>query len=453
MTDISKKSRRRVAAAIGLSVSLLALTATPAMAQNKSNPNSDILVNSQSSKLDRLLKAANSKLRATDLQKARFPVVRIVSPLNGSTVAPGLAKIGQGSPEGNGYLLNIEIVTRDSTPILLREATLAPPVFGIRRVPELEKGKLNPDVPGLGVFFDVPLVTPDGKVFPAFHNFASAFNVAGTDDTPGPGVTAWLGWHVLESMLPTDKNVTLTVTFEDVAGRVGFDQISLKAGRPGTSGQSITPGPETFTGVASAVSNGRGPELSMIAPRVPSAIAVGPKDSSLNANNGSLFFIHLSAVDRSNAGIAVSETGLKADGTPLNPAIPFGLIFDPSVIPNAANGFTSRPNRNVPGMIVTFDVPLRQPSGNVVPAGTNLAGLFDIAGSEIDENGRVRTTFDWVIGGSLQMPPGKETVKIDASITDNAGNTGTTSQVVSVSTATSGQDLTANPKVPTTTGK
>ena len=52
---------------------------------------------------------------------------------NGATVAPGVSKIAKGSPDGAGFLINIEIVTRDSTPILLREATLAPPLGWIRR--------------------------------------------------------------------------------------------------------------------------------------------------------------------------------------------------------------------------------------------------------------------------------------------------------------------------------
>jgi len=71
-----------------------------------------------------------------------------------------------------------------------------------------------------------------------------------------------------------------------------------------------------------------------------------------------------------------------------NSNIPTGLIFDPTVIPSGG------PNRNFPGMIVTFDVPLRQPNGNIVPAGKNLAGLFDVADSEIDASGAVRTTAD-----------------------------------------------------------
>jgi len=68
-------------------------------------------------------------------------------------------------------------------------------------------------------------------------------------------------------------------------------------------------------------------------------------------------------------------------------------------------------------MIVTFNVPLRQPNGNVVPAGANLAGLFDVAGSELDASGAVRTTADWVIGGSLVVPPGQRSVTINASVT------------------------------------
>jgi len=172
---------------------------------------------------------------------------------------------------------------------------------------------------------------------------------------------------------------------------------------------------------------------------VPTALAVGPTDGSLNPTNGSLFFIHLSAVDRNGSVIAVSETGQGPDGNPRNPNIPAGLIFDPTVIPAGGR------NRNFPGMIVTFDVPLRQPNGNIVPAGSNLAGLFDVAGSEIDATGAVRTTADWVIGGALVMPAGKRTVTINASVTDNAGRTGTSKAIVTVSGVRSGQDLTPNP--------
>ena len=326
-------------------------------------------------------------------------------------------------------------MTRDAFTIDLKESTLAPPVFGIRHVTELNAGAPNPDVPGFYVFFDKPLTTPDGATLPAYNNFAAAFNVAGSDDTPGKGVTSWLGWHVLESMLPSTENVTLTVFFVDRGGRVVRDEIQLNVNRSRASGQDLTPDPETFRLPATAIESG-GPEVSLIAPRVPTSIAIGPSDASLNPTNGALFFIHLSAVDRAGSGIAVSENGQLPDGSPRNPNIPIGLIFDPTAIP--ARG----PNRNFPGLILTFDVPLRQPNGNVVPAGVNLAGLFDVAGSEIDASGTVRTTADWVVGGSLVVPAGKRSVTINASVTDNAGRTGTTKSIVSVSPVTSGQSLT-----------
>jgi hypothetical protein len=371
------------------------------------------------------------------------PVVRIVSPLADSTIAGGLSTKKKGSFNGTNMVVNVEVVTRDSTPIQVREATEAPPVFGIRHVDQLLRGRTNPDAPGLFVFFDQPLIMPDGTIMPAFTNFASAFNVAGSDDTPGTGRTTWLGWHVLESLPAQARNLTMTVAFIDREGRVGFDQVKLDVDRTVPSGQDLTPPPETFAGTAKTVDDGQGPEVSMIAPRVPTSIAVGPTDNSLNATNGSLFFIQVSSLDRRGAGIAVSETGLTSAGKPLNDTIPAGLIFDPTAIPAA--GHAGGPNRNFPGLSVTFDVPLRQPNGNVVPAGTNLAGLFDVAGSEMDAAGAVRTTADWVVGGSLVIPANKHSVSVSAAVTDNAGHTGVTKNVLSVSQTTSGQQLSGNP--------
>src|SRR5262249_31626727 len=150
-----------------------------------------------------------------------------------------------------------------------------------------------------------------------------------------------------------------------------------------------------------------GPEVSMIAPRVPTSIALGTQGAGLNATNGALFFIQVSALDRNGAGIAVNETGIRAGNT-----LPAGLIFDPSQIPNVAAGTPSGLNRNFPGLTVTLDVALRQGNGNVIPAGVNLAPLFDVAGSEIDASGAVRTTADWVVGAALLVPAGKQNVTI-----------------------------------------
>lgn len=371
---------------------------------------------------------------------ALAPIVRIVSPLNGALVAPGESHVGAGSPNGTAFAVNLEIVTRDRISVKGREATLAPPVFGIRHVPELERGVNNPDFPGLFLFFDTDLITPNGTILPKFNNFASAFNVLGADDTPGPGVTLWAGWHVLESIPDHVNDVTITVAVVDDAGRIGFDQVKVKVDRSKTSGQALTPAADTFAG-GEGVESADGPEVSMIAPRVPTAIAIGPPDNSLNANNGALFFIQVSALDRAGNGIAVNETGIRNGNT-----LPFGLIFDPAQIPNRAAGTTAGPNRNYPGLVVTFDVPLLQANRNIVPAGVNLAPLFDVAGSEVDAaSGAIRTTADWVVGGSLLLPAGKKTVTITASVTDNFGRKGTARSVVAVSDTVSGQSLSTNP--------
>jgi hypothetical protein len=505
-------------------------------------------------------------LRRRELRKRDplAPIVRIVSPLADSSVAPGQSRVGAPSSNGTAFALNLEVVTRDTLAVRAKEATLAPPVFGIRHVPELEAGQNNPDFPGLFVFFDVPLITPDGTLFPEFHNFAAAFNVLGTDDTPGDGSTIWAGWHVLESIPDYVTNFTVTVVVQDDKDRIGFDQIKLAVNRSAASGQALTPGVETFPGAAAefravlsgaaerptpvntsgsgagsvsfdprtgmALVNlsfhellapqtiahihgpaaleqagaivfdidtaatppitspgaftvawpidpvnltrlqngllyfnvhstefgngeirgqilpatgdtlGRAPEVSIIAPRVPTAIALGTQGTALNATNGALFFIQISVLDRNGAGIAVNETGIRAGNT-----LPAGLILDPSQIPNVAAGTPSGPNRNFPGLTVTLDVPLRQGNGNVVPAGVNLAPLFDVAGSEIDASGAVRTTVDWVVGAALQVPAGKQNATITAMVTDNAGRTGLARNVLSISPVVSGANLTAEP--------
>jgi len=361
------------------------------------------------------------------------PIVRIVSPLADSRVAPGEGRVGAGSPNGTGFAVNLEIVTRDKTTVSLREAT------NIRRVDLLNAGALNPNAPGLYFFFDVDLITPDGRVLPKFNNFASAFNIAGTDDTPGDGVTAWLGWHVLESA-PEDVNeFTMTAAFVDDAGRIGIDRITLTVDRSKSSGQALTPEPLALIGTEGVPD---APEVTLIAPRVPTSIALGAQGNALNAGNGALFFIQVSAVARGNGEIGVSENGIRQGVT--NPAI--GLIADGSQIPNPATGAAGGPNRNFPGLDVTFSVPVRQANGNVVPAGVNLAPLFNIAGSEIDADGRVRVTADWVVGTALLVPAGEKTVTITAKVADTLGRIGVSRNTVTISQSQSGQNLTSNPQ-------
>jgi hypothetical protein len=365
------------------------------------------------------------------------PIVRIVSPLADSRVAPGEGRVGAGSPNGTGFAVNLEVVTRNATPLRLREATLAPPVFGIRHVDALAAGDPNPDAPGLYVFFDCDLVTPDGTVLPKFNNFASAFNVAGSDDTPGKGITSWLGWHVLES-LPQDVDAfTLTAAFVDEAGRIGIDRIHVGVDRSASSGQALTPAPEVVSTPTGREDEPDAPVVQLIAPRAPTSLALGTQDATLNATNASLFFLHVSAVAQGDGQLAVSENGLRAGFA--NP-LPVGLIFDPTQLA------AGNPNRNYPGLEVTFSADLLRPGGSVVPAGRNLAAAFDVAGSEVDAEGRIRVTADWVVGGSLRLRPGQRTVTVTAKVTDTLGRTGVTHADFTVSGAPDGQRLTLDPQ-------
>lgn len=348
------------------------------------------------------------------------PIVRIVSPVADALIAPGEGRVGAGSLNGTGFALNVEVVTRDSIPVTVKEA------INIRDTNLL--GRLNPKFPGLYVFFDTDLIKPDGGIIPRNTNLANLFNVAGTDDTPGSGVTIWTGWHVLESLPSNVNTFSITTAVVDNAGRIGQDRVTLRVKRNGTtSGQALTPAPSGAVS-GDGQDDPNGPEVTMIAPRVPTRISPGPAGTPVPPD-GSLFFIQVTALDRDRAGIGVKE-GVILDGT---------QIQNPNVNPNGG------PNRNYPGLNVTFDVPLRQPNGNLVPAGANLAPIFNIAGSELDSDRLVRTTADWVVGGSLELPPGKNTVTITARVTDNVGRTGSVRQVVGISPVRNGQNLTPNP--------
>ncbi len=80
-----------------------------------------------------------------------------------------------------------------------------------------------------------------------------------------------------------------------------------------------------------------------------------------------------------------------------------------------------------------------------MPAGSNLAPIFNIAGSELSADGFVLTTVDWVVGGSLVLPAGERSVTITARVTDNANRTHSVSHVVGISSTENGQSLTPAP--------
>ena len=350
------------------------------------------------------------------------PVVHIVSPASGASVARGEGLPGAGSFNGSGFALNLEVITRDTVGVAAQES------LNIRDTTLL--GSPNPKFPGLTVTFDTDLIKPDGGIIAKGTNLAALFNVTGSDDTPGAGITLWTGWHVLESLPLNVSKVSITASVRDVSGRVATDTATYNILPGSASGQGLTPQVAGLAG--DGIDDADGPQVTLLAPRLPSSVSTGPLSIPTPPSNASLFFIQVSALDKTGAGIAVNENG---EG---KAAADRGTILDGSQI--AVNG----PNRNFPGLVLTFDVPLRQPNGNVIPAGQNMAPIFNIAGSERAADG-VRVTADWVVGGSLMMPAGKTAVKVTARVTDNAGKTGSSAGSFEISPVVNGQDLTPSP--------
>jgi len=347
------------------------------------------------------------------------PVVHITSPVTNEVVAGGQGLVGVGSlTGGSAFAINIETVTSNAADVPATES------INIRNTALL--GQANPNFPGLTVLIDADLIAPDGTIIPRNTNLANLFNTLGTDDTPGDGVTIWVGWHFLESFPDEVKNFTITASVRDVNGRTGTDVVYVKVDKHRSTGQALTPAPTAVGG--DGVDDVDGPEVTLIGPRDPSSLALGTPTA------GSFAFFQVSAFDRTGAGIGVNENG---DGI----TIPVGLIRDGAQL-NVAGA-----NRNFPGLVFTFDVPFRRANGVIVPAGQNLAPAFDIAGSALDHrgNGRVVTTASWVVGGSFVLPEGKTSVTVTTRVTDNAGKTGSATRTFAISPVGDGQQLTPQP--------
>ena len=344
------------------------------------------------------------------------PSIALTSAVPGDAVALGEGRPGVGSPNGTGFAINVKLTTHDATAPAVSEG------LNIRHTDQL--GLPNPDFPGLVVTVDTDLTKPDGGIIAKGTNLASLFNVAGTDDTPGDGVTVWAGWHVLESLAPGTKSLTVTATVTDTAGRRARTRQVYDVTDAATSGQALTPDPSAQP---AAPTGATGPELDLTGPERTTSVALGTLPQP-TAKNGTLFFIQLDALDAARHGLAVNENASGA-----------GPIADPTQIASAG------PNRNAPGLFFSFDAGLRQPNGNLIPAGQNLAPLFNVAGSAVSPQGAVRTTFDWVVGGSLVLPAGQTSLTMTARVTDVAGGVSIITRRVGISTATSGQNLTPQP--------
>ncbi len=363
------------------------------------------------------------------------PDVELTAAVPGDTLAPGIGRPGAGSSDGGSdFVINVEARSHGRTPIAANEA------LNIRNTALL--GQPNPNFPGLRVTVDNDLTTPAGNIIKAGTNLAALFNIAGTDDSRGPGATVWAGWHVLESLAPGTRHLTVTASVTDVAGHTGTERQTYRvSSAAGASGQALTPSPAPIpAGGNDHDSDDRGPALSLIAPENPTSVATGtlPKPTP---SNGTLFFIQLDALDVGHHGIGVNENG----NDPLNPTVKPGTIAAPKVIPADPATHQGGTNPNVPGLHFSFNAGLRQPNGHLIAAGQNLAPLFNIAGSAVGPHGAIRSTFDWVVGGSLVLPAGQHTLTMTATVTDAKGASSTTYKTVGISPVVSGQDLTPAP--------
>ena len=360
------------------------------------------------------------------------PQVRITSPLNGSFIAPGNSEIGHGDPNGTGFAIVAEILTRDKVGVAVDED------INIRHVDQL--GRLNPQFPGLFVFIDEDLITPAGTIIRANTNLAPLFNIAGSDDTPGPGVTTWVGWHVLESIHPREgDSFHVTVAVVDEANRLAFDRVTLHVNelltdRFGTSGNGLTQNP----GEPNRAALGTAPIVEIIAPREPSAVTFGGAPP-----NGSLHYIQVNVTDR-EGDVVVDELGASdglLDPTSSNLAAQFGRIDDGAV-------GVGNPNRNVPGLDFRFSVPSGAAGGN---ADVNVARAFNVAGSEVvllaDGTPAVRTVLNWVVAAPfVGIAHDAGFVTFTATVTDANGNRGTATRTLQLTdSAANGDALTPQP--------
>jgi len=364
-------------------------------------------------------------------QRSLAPTVKITSPLDGDFIASGDSRARDGSPNGTGFVIVAEIVTRDETTVSVDEDV------NIRHVADL--GGLNPQFPGLFAFIDEDLITPDGTIIPANTNLGPLFNIAGTDDTPGPGVTIWAGWHVLESIRPQLGSFHLTVAVVDDAGRIGLDRIQLNVddsvtGRFGTSGNGLTQNP----GEPNRVEGGSAPIVQIVAPRAPTSVTFGEAPP-----NGSLAFIEVDVIDK-DGDVVVDELGGSdglLDPSSTNLAAQLARIDDPAA-------GVGNPNRNVPGFDFRFSVPSGAAGGN---ADVNVARLFNIAGSEVirleDGTPAVRTVLNWVIAAPfVGAARNAGFVTFTASVTDANGNKGTAASTFQLTgSAVNGDALTPQP--------
>jgi len=162
------------------------------------------------------------------------------------------------------------------------------------------------------------------------------------------------------------------------------------------------------------------PVLRIVSPAANASLARGEGLPGAGSFNGTGFSINLEMITRDRVGISALENT---------------NVRDPSLL--------GKSNPNLPTLEVTFDADLIKPDGTIIPAGTNLAPLFNIAGADDPPGDGVTLWAGWHVLESFSEET--KSVMIRASITDQTGRVA--SDVVNFSLLdghVSGQGLTPN---------
>ncbi|MGI6308610.1 MAG: hypothetical protein ACOX1X_08480 [Dethiobacteria bacterium] len=159
--------------------------------------------------------------------------------------------------------------------------------------------------------------------------------------------------------------------------------------------------------------------LEFLTPEIGAAVASGLARPGEPSPEGQAFIITVRVTSRGD--ISVKE----------------GSSFSP--------GNIGMPNPSFPDFVFTFNTDFILPDGTVSPPGTNLAALFQFAGSNRVFRETVVTDFMWFVGGSI--PPTAQTLTMFADIRNVEGESATGIKTITVDVIPniSGDSLTVNP--------
>lgn len=159
-----------------------------------------------------------------------------------------LSSLSTGTPTAGSFVFfQVSAIDRTGAGIGVNENGdgITIPVGLIRDGSQLAAGGVNRNFPGLSFTFDVPFRTPGGVVFPAGHNLAPLFDIAGsTRDVLSGRVFISTSWVVGGSFVVPDgkRTVTVTTRVTDNAGKTGVAARSFGIS-PIAEGQLLTPRP------------------------------------------------------------------------------------------------------------------------------------------------------------------------------------------------------------------